>query len=375
MRPTSTFLPPIFLVVLGLFEPAAAAAVSPPSRPQMDAAPERRPTATPPTAPAPTPSSNKGPSPGRQPAADAERTPAFDAWLETFRADARSRGISDETLRVLDGLQPIPRVIELDRRQPEGTLSFARYLRHILGGDRIQYGRRMMAEEAPLLTEVSERYGVPAHVLAALWGIESSYGRNTGGFPVVGALATLAWEGRRAAFFRSELLHALRILEEGHTTPAKMVGSWAGAMGQCQFMPSSFVRWAVDHDGDGRRDIWETRADIFASTANYLVKNGWKRGQRWGRRVELPDDLDPALVGLKVKKPLSEWDALGVRLPGGGRLPEVPMEASLIRPGGPKGPAYLVYDNFRVLLHWNRSLYFATAVGLLSDRLRAPATR
>ncbi|RMG17274.1 MAG: lytic murein transglycosylase [Deltaproteobacteria bacterium] len=311
---------------------------------------------------------NETPSTGGAPVAE----PDFSAWLEAFVAEARAAGISERTLAALRRVRPLPRVIELDRRQPEGTMRFGRYLRHILGGDRVTYGRRLLAEERETLEAVARTYGVPPRFIVALWGIESSYGRNTGGFPVLGALATLAWEGRRARFFRGELLEALRILDEGHVTPEKMTGSWAGAMGQCQFMPSSFRAWAVDHDGDGRRDIWETRADVFASTANYLVKNGWRTGQTWGRRVELPEGFDPKLVGLEIQKPLSEWQALGVRRPGGAPLPSAEMEGSLVQPGGPRGPTYLVYSNYRVFLHWNRSLYFATAVGLLADRLAAP---
>jgi membrane-bound lytic murein transglycosylase B len=294
-------------------------------------------------------------------------------WLDALRAEALQRGIGAETLdAALRDIKPIPRVIELDRHQPEGRMTFAEYLKIVAPPSRVQRGRSLLAQHKALLDEVSATYGVPASVIVALWGVESDYGRRTGGFSVIGALATLAYDGRRGAYFRRELLDALEILNEGHITSALMTGSWAGAMGQSQFMPSSFLSRAVDHDGDGRRDIWTTYADVFASAANYLKRAGWRQGQRWGRRITLPADFDAALIDLNVAKSLGEWQALGVRNAKGQALPKVSLDASLVAPDGPDGPTFLVYHNFRVLLTWNRSTYFGTAVGLLSDQIGAP---
>jgi membrane-bound lytic murein transglycosylase B len=251
-------------------------------------------------------------------------------------------------------------------------MTFAEYLKIVAPPSRVQRGRSLLAQHKALLDEVSATYGVPASVIVALWGVESDYGRRTGGFSVIGALATLAYDGRRGAYFRRELLDALQILNEGHITPALMTGSWAGAMGQSQFMPSSFLSRAVDHDGDGRRDIWTTYADVFASAANYLKRAGWRQGQRWGRRITLPADFDAALIDLNVAKSLGAWQTLGVRNAKGQALPKVSLDASLVAPDGPDGPTFLVYHNFRVLLTWNRSTYFGTAVGLLSDQIGAP---
>ncbi|ETW97567.1 MAG: lytic transglycosylase [Candidatus Entotheonella factor] len=295
------------------------------------------------------------------------------SWLDALRADARKRGISTHTLdAVLQDIKPIPRVIELDRRQPEGRLTFAEYLNLVVPPSRVQRGRNLLAQHKALLDDVSAKYGVPASVIVALWGVESDYGRRTGGFPVIGALATLAYDGRRGAYFRGELLNALQILQEGHITPAQMTGSWAGAMGQSQFMPSSFLSRAVDHDGDGRRDIWTTHADVFASAANYLKRAGWRKGQLWGRRVILPPDFDADLISLKVVKQLADWQALGVRNAKGQALPKAAFPASVVAPDGPEGQTFIVYHNFRVFLKWNRSTYFGTAVGLLSDQIGTP---
>ncbi len=221
----------------------------------------------------------------------------------------------------------------------------------------------------PLLTKIGHEYGVQPRFIVALWGIETNFGKLTGHFPLISSLTTLAWEGRREAFFKAQLFDALRILEQGHVTPAAFKGSWAGAMGQVQFMPSSFLKFAVDQDGDGRKDLWGNLADVFGSAANYLHQNGWQEEQTWGRRVQVPDSLAPALLGLETKKPLSAWQALGVRQHDGSPLPKVAMQASLIRPDDVHGRSYLAYDNYRVLRHWNRSHYFVVAVGTLADRI------
>jgi len=304
--------------------------------------------------------------------ATAETLP-FRAWLDGVRAEAQSRGVRSATLQsALADIAPIPRVLELDRRQPESTLSFEQYLERVVSAARIERGRQRYEENRALLDEIGRRYGVPPRVIVALWGIETDFGRMTGGFPVVAALATLAHDGRRSSFFRKELLDALQILDEGHIAPAAMQGSWAGAMGQNQFMPSSFRAYAIDHDGDGRRDIWGNLPDVFASTANYLSRSGWRSGETWGREVALPAGFDRALVGADARRPLREWAALGLRRADGGELPVRELDATLIsgeKDGG--GPYFLAYDNFRVILKWNRSNYFALAVGRLSDAIQA----
>ncbi len=299
------------------------------------------------------------------------RAESFEAWLKGVRAEALKKGIKGKTLDVaLKGVKPIPRVIELDRRQPEFTLTFQEYITRVVPQSRIKAGRARLAKHRALLDTVAKKFGVQARFIVALWGIESDYGRVTGGFSVIPALATLAHDGRRSKYFRGELFHALKILDEGHIAADKMVGSWAGAMGQSQFMPSSFRAYARDFDDDGRRDIWTTLPDVFASAANYLKRSGWKGDQTWGRKVRLPKGFDRSLADLKVRRTLPEWSKLGVRNADGGPLPARALKASVILPSkGGKGPAFLVYNNYRTILKWNRSHYFAMAVGRLSDAI------
>lgn len=302
----------------------------------------------------------------------AAESPPFDRWLEELRAEALERGISAQTLdAALTGIEPIPRVIELDRRQPEFTLTFQQYQERVVPQSRVQMGRRLLAEHRELLDEIGKKYGVQPRFIVALWGIETDFGRVTGGFSVIPALATLAHDGRRSSYFRRELLNALQILDEGHIAPEQMMGSWAGAMGQSQFMPSSFLNFAVDYDGDGRRDIWNTLPDVFASAANYLARSGWRDDQTWGRAVRLPAGFDRNLAGLDTRKSIDRWQALGVRNPDGSNLPGRQLSASIIIPDQENQPetAFMVYENFRTTLKWNRSNYFALAVGLLSDAI------
>ena len=293
----------------------------------------------------------------------------FQNWLESLRVEALGKGISRTVLdAALTGIRPIPRVIELDRRQPEFTLTFGQYRDRVVPQSRIKKGQIKYQENRKLLKEIGLKFGVQPRFIVALWGIETDFGRVTGGFKVIPALATLAYDGRRSSYFRGELLNALKILNEGHIAPKDMKGSWAGAMGQSQFMPSSFLAYAVDYDGDGRRDIWTTPADVFASAANYLVKSGWQADQTWGRRVNLPSDFNTALAKLKVRKLIGGWQALGVRRWDGSDLPVRQLSASIVLPEkGQISPAYIVYNNYRTILRWNRSTYFALAVGLLSD--------
>lgn len=295
----------------------------------------------------------------------------FGSWLEDFRAEALAAGISPQTVEAaLTGVEPIPRVIELDRAQPEFTLTLDQYLAKIVSEDRVTRAKERYAENRELLARVGRAYGVEPRFLVALWGIESNFGSLTGGFSVIDAVATLAHDGRRSTYFRGELLQALRILDEGHITPDAMTGSWAGAMGQVQFMPSSFRRFAVDFDGDGRKDIWNDTADALASAANYLASSGWNEGIIWGRPVRLPESFQSSLIGLETRKHLSEWQALGVRRINGRDLPKAPdLLASIVQPDGPGGRAYAVYENYEVILKWNRSHLFGIAVGTLADRI------
>ena len=295
----------------------------------------------------------------------------FPTWLKGLRQEARQAGIRDATLdRALAGVQPIPRVIELDRKQPERTMTFAQYMERVVTQTRIAEAKRKYAENKALLEEVGQRYGVEPRFIVALWGIETNFGQNMGSFPVVASLATLAYDGRRSAFFRKELLNALKIIDQGHVAPESMMGSWAGAMGQSQFMPSSFLSYAVDYNGDGRRDIWATREDVFASIANYLARAGWRRDAGWGAEVRLPASFDAAVAGLETRRPVDDWRRLGVAAANGTKLP-ASGDASLVLPGGSDGPALLVFDNFRTILKWNNSQYFASAVGYLADSVES----
>ena len=297
---------------------------------------------------------------------------SFDVWLKRFKKEASVAGISEETIETaFIDVQPIPRVIELDRRQPEFTLTFKKYLERVVSNRRIKLGKKLLQKHGSLLSEIGKKYNVQSRFIVALWGIETDFGRLTGGFPVIASLATLAFDGRRSKFFRRELLLALKIIDGGHISAENMIGSWAGAMGQNQFMPSSFHAYSVDYDGDGAKDIWNTLADVFASTANYLSKSGWKVDQTWGRPVTLPKDFSKKLLGRKVKKRLHDWQLLGIRKADGGDLPVRNLRASIVCPErGGVGPAFAAYHNYGVILKWNRSDYFATAVGQLSDRLR-----
>ena len=294
----------------------------------------------------------------------------FQTWLYQFRQEAAQLGVSKPTIdAALTELAPLPKVIELDRKQPEKKMTFAKYKKGVVNPQRIAEGRRLMRQHADELRWVEQTYGVAPQYVVALWGIETNFGTNTGGFKVIDSLATLAWEGRRADFFKSELVKALQIIDQGHITAANMKGSWAGAMGQNQFMPSSFLNFAVDANRDGRTDIWNTDLDVFASTANYLSKSGWTPGQRWGRRVNVPTSFPAELVGPKVVRPLEYWRSLGVTSFNGAALPSDNINASIVAPDGLPGEAYVVYGNYQTIMSWNRSTYFATSVGLVSDAL------
>ena len=296
---------------------------------------------------------------------------SFSEWLTGLRVEAEGGGISAATLdRALDGAAPIDRVLQLQRRQPEGTLSWAEYSARVVPEARTVEARKRLAEHRLLLDEISAEYGVQPRFIVALWGIESDFGRNMGDTPAVSALATIAWDGRRREYFRRELLALLKAMEAGYVEPGPMTSSWAGALGQCQFMPSNFARFAVDWDDDGRRDIWDTPADVLASIARFLAHLGWKDDETWGRQVLLPTPFDGRLAGAEVRMKLKRWNALGVRRLNGADLPTRDLWTSLILPDGGRGEAFLVYDDFFTLMRWNRSTHFALAVGKLSEGLR-----
>ena len=306
-------------------------------------------------------------------AKDAFAAQDFKKWLGELRTEAAQKGISRKIIDIAlpDTMQPIPRVLELDRKQPEGTTTLDSYLQKVVTADRVKKGREKARAHGSILRKVEEAYRVDRSVIVALWGIETSYGRNTGGYDVVNALATLAYDGRRGAFFRSELFNALKILDEGHTHPRSMKGSWAGAMGQSQFMPSSFLRFAVDFNNDGRRDIWETEADVFASAANYLASSGWRKGAPCAREVKLPKSFSAGPLGVDSERTLQYWHDKGVRLANGKPVPyEGENHASIVQPNGAGTTAYLVYENYKTIMKWNKSTYFATAVCTLSDKVR-----
>lgn len=346
------------VVLMGALSACQSGDAAPASAPTMAAPPAIARTTTTPSAVEPAPS-----------------IPAtFPGWLEQLRAEARRKGVSANVVtEALADIAPIPRVLELDQRQPEYTQTFRRYLEGVATDARIARGRAMMETHAALLTALEKEYGVPGRFLVAFWGLESDFGRDIGGYPVVGSLATLAYDGRREAFFRDELFKALTILDRGHITLAKMKGSWAGAMGQTQFMPSTFLRYGVDQDHDDHIDIWGSVPDALGSAANYLKSIGWSAERTWGREVLLPAKFDVTLASLNVDanetiKPLSEWAKLGVKRADGGALPSADISAALILPDGIRGPAFLVYDNYRVILKFNRSVFYAVTIGHLADR-------
>ena len=293
----------------------------------------------------------------------------FAEWREQLRAEAFSLGISEETLLAIDDLEaPLERVLELDDAQPEFIQTFTRYLSLRITPLQINRGQALLRQYAVLLEEVRQSYGVQPHYLVSFWAIESNYGRATGGFSVLQALATLAFDPRRADFFRTELLTALKIIDDGHIAVDNMSGSWAGAMGQLQFLPSVFARYGIDGDNDGKIDIWNSLPDIFHSAANFLSQSGWRGDERWGREVLLPSNFDFSLTGTRTRKPLQEWNDLGIIQMNGSPIPVANMQASVILPAGAGGPAFLTYANFRATMVYNPSTFYALTVGHLADR-------
>ena len=297
---------------------------------------------------------------------------SFPAFLARLRSEALHAGISAGTLnRALAGLAPNQKVLERDRHQPEFTMTWAQYRNLLLTEKRINAGLQAVSASRTLFQAVEQRYGVGPGVIAGIWGLESSFGTQTGDFHVVEALATLAWDGRRARFFQSELIAALKIIDHGDVTPAGMTGSYAGAMGQPQFMPTSYLRYAVDFEGTGRRDIWTSRPDVLASIANYLAQSGWRSSQAWGQPVALPAGFNDLQAGRDNRRPLRDWAAQGVRPIARAWKATAEAPAALLLPDGAAGDAFLVYNNFAAIRRYNPSDFYALAVGLLGDSVAA----
>ena len=294
----------------------------------------------------------------------------FAEFLAGMRAEGRRAGIRDSTLdAAFAGIAPNQRVIDADRRQPEFNLTWARYQQLTMSDKRIARGREAVAANRDLFRRVAERYRVDVVPIAGIWGLESNFGTDTGRYNVIEALATLAWEGRRASFFRSQLLAALKILDHGDVAPGHMLGSYAGAMGQPQFMPDSYLRYAVDFDGTGRRDIWTSPGDVLGSIANYLAMSGWRDGEPWGQPVQVPPEVEAASVGRDVRRPLSEWQRIGIRRADGTTVGRLDPLGAVVMPDGDGGPAFMVYGNFAAIRRYNPSDFYALAVGLLGDKV------
>lgn len=293
----------------------------------------------------------------------------WNRWVADVRQEALSQGISPATFdEAFAGIQePSRRVKSLSRSQPEHRLTYVKYRDSRVDNYRIVIGRKAYKKNKALVDEVANRYGVDPCFIMSFWGMETSYGNYMGNFPVIKSLATLAYDSKRQDFFRKQLFYALHILNDGHVSLDRFKGEWAGASGQPQFLPSSFMKYAVDYDRDGRKDIWDSKADVFASIANYMKQNGWQRGEPWAIRVKLPSDFDDKLEGKSVVKLTSKWNAMGIRTTDGKPLPYQNLKASIIKPYG--GPAFLAYPNYNMILRYNNSIYYAGAIGYLADKI------
>ncbi|ASU22573.1 lytic transglycosylase [Vibrio qinghaiensis] len=298
---------------------------------------------------------------------------SFEQYVEGLKQQARSEGISEQILTdAFKNVAHKPRAVTADRNQPEKKLTLDEYIPRAVPEWKVKQAKALYEKHYAELSRIGEQYGVQPRFIVALWGVESNFGAFTGNFSVIDALTTMAYDGRREAFFRKETMAALQILQQGHIQADEMKGSWAGAMGQCQFMPSSFLAFASDGNGDGKKDIWHTKEDVFASTANYLSQSGWDDKYTWGRQVKVPPGFDRTLEGRQPEKgkSLREWNKLGITRYEGKPLPNLDkVQAWLIMPDDENGRVYLVYNNYNVLMKWNRSYYFALAVSHLADRI------
>jgi len=302
---------------------------------------------------------------------------SFADWQRDFRGRALAEGISADLFdRTFTGVQPDPAVLRADQSQPEFTRPVWAYLDTAISPQRLATGRQLLSSHASTLEAIEQHYGVDRHVLVAIWGLESNFGGNMGDRQVVRSLATLAHAGRRPDFAHTQLLAALTILQQGDTSPDAMLGSWAGAMGQTQFIPTTYLSHAVDFDGNGKRDIWNSPADALASAANYLSSSRWQTGQPWGFEVHLPDAFDYTLADTSIRKPVSEWRQLGLLDAKQSALSDHldSQQASLLLPAGHRGPAFLVLANFRSILQYNNSTSYALAIGLMASQLKGQDT-
>lgn len=298
----------------------------------------------------------------------------FAGCIDNLKDRARAEGLPNYVVNeVMAGLQPQTRVLELDRAQPEFIQTFANYLYRRITPERVAIGRQLRAEYKEFLDDLTRIYGIPGQYLVAFWGLETNYGNYLGKMPTLDSLATLACDPRRSGFFTEELMIALKLLHRESLTPEEMQGSWAGAVGHTQFMPSAYSRYAVDGDNDGKIDLWKSERDALASAANFLRGLGWQAGERWGREVLLPKDFPYEQSGLQNRRTLKYWSEIGVVAHNKQALPAVNMRASLLVPSGHSGPAFLVYQNFQIIMRWNRSESYALAVGLLADRIAGAA--
>ncbi|MCZ0867098.1 lytic murein transglycosylase [Dasania sp. GY-19] len=294
---------------------------------------------------------------------------SFASCVADFQHQARAEKLPEWLVtNVVGQLQLEPRVLKYDRAQPEFTQTFADYFNKRVTPQRIQKARKLFAEHKDFLQQLTRKYGVPGQYIIAFWGLETNFGSYLGKMPTLNALATLACDERRSDYFTAELMAALRVLNREKLTVEEMQGSWAGAMGHTQFMPSAYERYAIDGDGDGQINLWRSQKDALASAANFLKALGWKKEQRWGREVILPADFDYRLTGLKHSEVVSAWQQKGVTRTNGKALGNYDMPASILVPMGHTGPAFISYANFKVIMRWNNSESYALAVGHLADR-------
>ncbi|NTS78178.1 lytic murein transglycosylase [Catenovulum sp. SM1970] len=314
----------------------------------------------------------------------------FDAYVEALKLEAKEKGFKDEIINsAFANVEFRKKVVKADRTQPEFVETLETYLPKRVPEWKVKKARELYKKHKDLLEKIGQEYGVQPRFIVSLWGLETNFGKYQGRYPIISSLVTLSYDGRREAFFKKELWAALDILQNEGVSIDNFKGSWAGAMGQAQFMPTSFKAYAVDYDGDGVKDIWSNQADVFASAANYLKTVGWNDDLTWGRQVKLPDGFDFKNVVPKetrnrshwlekwdeTERSLADWQALGLRRMDGRNLPKVDLTAAIMIPDGPDGRAYLAYDNYKVLMHWNRSYYFVTTVGYLADRIAYPVIK
>ena len=294
---------------------------------------------------------------------------AFALWIEDFKKQALASGLSEKTLtEAFADVKLNPKVLKADAFQPEFSKPIWSYLDGAASPYRIKKGKEALETHKDLFAELQEKYEVQSRFIVAIWGLETSFGAITGDYSVIEALATLAFHGRRAKFGRIQLMAALEIIEAGDKSAAGLTGSWAGAMGHGQFIPTTYLAYAIDHDGDGKRDIWDNQGDAFASISNYLAQSGWQSGQDWGREVKLPEGFDFALADRRTLHTMKEWRAAGLAFMDEEPVPDVDRSASVIVPAGHKGPAFLIFENFRAVLRYNNSTAYALAIGLIADQ-------